>query len=74
MATLWVKTKKKLRVMKRYVVHSIMVGFVLGLASTLYIGFLENFKVQPLLITWVSWYFAMSFVLPAILDDEFSSA
>ena len=74
MATLWVQTKKKLRVMKRYVVHSIMVGFVLGLASTLYIGFLETFKVQTLLITWFGWYFAMSFVLPAILDDEFSSA
>jgi len=65
--------RKKLRVMKKYLLHSVVAGFVLGLGSSLWIGFLETFKVETLLITWFGWFLSMSIVLPAVLSDEFSS-
>jgi uncharacterized protein (DUF2062 family) len=70
--TLLAKTRKKLQVVKKYLPHSIVVGFALGLANALYIGFLETFKIQTVLVMWLGWFIALSIILPAVLDDEFS--
>ena len=71
---LWTKARKKLRVMKRYVVRSVGVGFVLSLVSALWsVWWIGNVRVEDILLMWVLWSLTMSVVLPAVLDDEFSS-
>ena len=67
---LWTKARKKLRVMKRYVVRSVGVGIVLSLISVLWI---RNVRVEDILLMGVVWSLTMSVVLPAVLADEFSS-
>ena len=71
--TLWARATKRLRIMKRYLLHSVAVGFALGFVSWLWIGYLETFKIETLFLAWFGWFLSMLFVVPAVLSDEFSS-
>ena len=71
--TLWDRATKRLRIMKRYLPHSVAAGFALGFVSWLWIGYLETFKIETLFLTWFGWFLSMLFVVPAVSCDEFSS-
>jgi Mg/Co/Ni transporter MgtE len=67
--------KKKLHIIKRYLALALLLGFVLGLISvssiSLFLG--DVFRISDLLIMWVAWFAVLSVVLPAVLNDEFTS-
>ena len=73
MESLLAQANKKLRVMKRYIVHSILIGFVLGWVSAFWIGLFMGFQFTDVLSMWIGWSLVLSVVLPAMLNDEFSS-
>jgi len=67
--------KRKLQIMKRYLTLALLLGFVLGFISvswvSLFLG--EVFRISDVLVMWVAWFAVLSVVLPAILNDEFTS-
>jgi len=68
-----VRVRNKLRLIRRYALHSVAAGFAFGFLSWLWIGHLETFKLETLFIMWFGWFLSMSLVVPAVLSDEFSS-
>ena len=75
MENLLPQLKRKLQIMKRYLALALLLGFVLGFISvswvSLFLG--EVFRISDVLVMWVAWFAVLSVVLPAILNDEFTS-
>ena len=75
MENLLPQLKRKLQIMKRYLTLALLLGFVLGFISvswvSLFLG--EVFRISDVLVMWVAWFAVLSVVLPAILNDEFTS-
>ena len=74
---------RRLGIVKRYLVRSVLVGSIAALLCTLWTAYwsfyyetiwVEAWTIfRSFLTFWLVWSLAMSVVLPAVLSDEFSA-
>jgi hypothetical protein len=79
---MWVKIKKKLGIMKRYLGRSALIGFVAAFVSTLWIAlggtiyqavWINELIILDFFLLWLIWSLVLSVVVPAVSCDEFTT-
>jgi hypothetical protein len=66
------EAKKKLSAIRRHMLKALLLGALLGLIYSVWINYdFFEYYIDSFIVGWVSWTTVLTFVLPAILDDDF---